>query len=47
MTESEASLWDGPLQAEIILLGELISAAAISDSPLDESEIDRALGVYP
>ncbi|MGL5828218.1 MAG: hypothetical protein ACRC0L_01455 [Angustibacter sp.] len=45
MTESEASLWDAPLQAEIILLGELISAATIADSPLDESAIDQALGL--
>jgi hypothetical protein len=47
MTESEATLWDGPLQAEILLLGELIAAATMSSVPLRQHEIDQALGVEP
>ncbi len=47
MTESEATLWDGPLQAEILLLAELIAAATMSGVPLCQEEIDQALGIEP
>jgi hypothetical protein len=42
---SHADLTDTDLRSEIELVGELVVAAAGSDGPLTQEEIDRALGV--
>jgi hypothetical protein len=42
---SHADLTDSDMQSEIELVGDLVVAAASSDGPLTQEEIDRALGV--
>ena len=44
MTEPDDVLRDVELEDEITLVGDLVAAAA-GDEPLDDDEIDRALGV--
>jgi hypothetical protein len=44
---SNADLTDTDLRSEIELVGELVVAAAGSEGPLTQEEIDRALGVNP
>jgi hypothetical protein len=42
---SQAELTDSDLRSEIELVGDLVVAAAGSEGPLTEEEIDRVLGV--
>lgn len=45
MTDAEPLLRDVALEDEITLVGELVVAATLSDGPLSDAEIDRALGL--
>ena len=44
-SEHRDDLVDAPLRDEILLVGELVIAAANSDRHLSEADIDRVLGV--
>jgi hypothetical protein len=44
-SEHRDDLVDAPLRDEILLVGELVIAAARSDGHLSDADIDRVLGV--
>ena len=45
--EPDEDLQDAELQQEIELVSDRVVAAAASDAPLSQAEIDRALGLGP